>query len=149
MILSFNKKFVPLIQSGQKIHTIREDKTGRWKQGMKIHFYEGNLRNGGKPFEACKRHEADFNDGKSGLGVCTYVQYVKIALSCGKVIVCIDGEYLSDRGVAIFAQNDGLTMVEFLNWFFPDGKDNVLFMKLIHWTEGGIYNIYPKGDRLP
>lgn len=46
MILTFSKQqFVDRIISGVKRHTIREDKTNRWKPGMKIHFWKGNPRN--------------------------------------------------------------------------------------------------------
>ncbi|MFT3753703.1 MAG: ASCH domain-containing protein [Paludibacter sp.] len=46
MLLTFSKQqFVDRILSGDKIHTIREDKTNRWKAGTKIHFWKGNPRN--------------------------------------------------------------------------------------------------------
>lgn len=46
MILTFSSNdFVEAIKAGTKIHTIREDKKGRWKSGMKIHFWRGNPRN--------------------------------------------------------------------------------------------------------
>lgn len=46
MILTYSlPQFKDLILSGQKIHTIREDKKMRWKPGMKIHHWMGNPRN--------------------------------------------------------------------------------------------------------
>lgn len=46
MLLTFSKpQFKNLILDGTKIHTIRLDKTNRWKKGMKIHFWMGNPRN--------------------------------------------------------------------------------------------------------
>lgn len=38
MILGFNPEFVPLILSGAKKQTIREDKKDRWSSYRKIHF---------------------------------------------------------------------------------------------------------------
>ena len=49
MILTYsNPRFKDLILSGQKIHTIREDKNRRWKPGMKIQHWMGNPRNPSK-----------------------------------------------------------------------------------------------------
>lgn len=48
MILSFKSRFVPFINYYTKMNTIR--KSGRWKKGNLIHFYEGNPRNGGIQF---------------------------------------------------------------------------------------------------
>jgi len=41
MVLAFKKRFVEPIKKGVKIHTIREDKTNRWKSGMKVHAATG------------------------------------------------------------------------------------------------------------
>ncbi|MFT4061095.1 MAG: hypothetical protein QM642_01920 [Edaphocola sp.] len=46
MILTFSEtEFKGLIEQGIKIHTVRRDRKGRWKVGMKIHFWLGNPRN--------------------------------------------------------------------------------------------------------
>lgn len=46
MLLTFSKiQFIDRIISGQKVHTIRDDKFNRWKVGNKIHFWFGNPRN--------------------------------------------------------------------------------------------------------
>jgi len=44
MILTFKPQFVEPIKAGTKIHTIRTDKKGRWKTGMKIQFWCNNPR---------------------------------------------------------------------------------------------------------
>jgi len=46
MLLTFSRTtFRDRIRSGIKVHTIRDDKTNRWKVGNKIHFWLGNPRN--------------------------------------------------------------------------------------------------------
>ena len=45
MILSFKEQFVSSIISGEKVTTIREDKSDRWRFGLTIDFWKGNPRN--------------------------------------------------------------------------------------------------------
>jgi hypothetical protein len=72
MILTYsNPRFKDLILSGEKIHTIREDKTGRWKPGMSIQHWMGNPRNPSKnPHQfakgECKAVQKGFFASKAG-----------------------------------------------------------------------------------
>lgn len=129
MILGFNKKFPELILGGRKIHTIRADKHGRWKQGMTIQFATGA---GTKAYN--QFHEAE----------CTGVQDIEIKYTDnrGAVKIYIDGKHLGTwhrfmpqrsenvADVLRLAVNDGFEGVtEFLNWFSRDFTG-----RIIHWT---------------
>lgn len=112
MNLSFKHRFVNPILGGKKIHTIREDKHGRWCAGKAIHFCTG-LRT--KAYN-CFR-----------IGTCVSTQTVKI----NGVRVWIDDRELDSAEIDLLARNDGLLVKEeFFAWF---NKDFV--GKIIHWTD--------------
>lgn len=130
MILSFNKKFKPLILEGRKVHTIREDKRSRWKELVPIHFATGART---KEYE--QFHEA----------VCVSVQDIELKYTDmrGAVEIYIDGRHfgtwhrfmpqnsVNPEGILQLAVHDGFEGVkEFLNWFKRNFKG-----KIIHWTE--------------
>lgn len=118
MILSFQKQFVPLIQDGTKIHTLRRDVHKRWKPGMKIHFYEGNPRNGGKQFMD---------------GVCTSVQRVDYVLTHGESPLWLIDKREVD--VMLFSKNDGFASPISLMTWFNSNVDPIEDWSLIHWTD--------------
>lgn len=68
MILSFKEQFVEKIKQGQKVTTIR--KSGRWKDGQKIHFWKGSPRN------------SKSNPYHFGMGKVDYIDHIE--LSFGK-----------------------------------------------------------------
>ena len=71
MILTFSSPdFVEAITAGTKIHTIRLDKTLRWKAGNKIQFWKGNPRN------------VKSNPYQFGTGICTKVRIIQLDCSC-------------------------------------------------------------------
>lgn len=129
MLLTFSKdSFVYDIQSGNKIHTIRHDKSDRWHAGRKIHFWRGNPRN-------VKANPYQFDEG-----VCSSVQRIAIRWYADEEgtkepYVWIDGKIL---GVGFDANNnrelalkDGFTSTyEFFEWFNEDFDG-----KVIHWTD--------------
>lgn len=130
MILSFNKRFKPLILEGRKVHTIREDKRSRWEPLKPIHFATG----------ARTKEYEQFH-----VGVCTGVQdfELKYTDARGVVKVYIDGRHfgtwhrfmpqnsVNPEGILQLAVHDGFEGVkEFLNWFKRNFKG-----KIIHWTE--------------
>jgi len=131
MILSFSKdRFVDMINSGHKIHTIREDKSNRWKPGMKIHFWRGNPRNTGakvKPYEFKK-------------GLCTSVQNIKIISTIGlftgepNFVIELDGKCVGERIKDLICKNDGLLNEQFKKWFVPSFPFT-FSGKIIHWTD--------------
>jgi hypothetical protein len=50
MILTFQKRFIPLILEGKKEQTIRQHKLDRWRNIKKVQFYDKSPRNHGKQF---------------------------------------------------------------------------------------------------
>jgi len=118
MILSFSKEeFVLKIKSGMKIHTIREDKTGRWHKGRTIHFWKGNPRN-------VKNDPYMF-----GEHTCASTQKIEIKNKC----IYIDDRELKllPEKVELLAIQDGFySLEEFFEWFDKDFKG-----KIIHWTD--------------
>lgn len=115
MILSFKPQFKQSILDGSKIHTIRADKTNRWKVGNTIHFATGV-------------RTSDYNCFNKG--VCVGVQKIQIRRCYGKD-VRIDGIGLSRGDIKNLAINDGFASVEsFFDWFNEDFEG-----KIIHWTD--------------
>lgn len=133
MILSFSKDiFKDRILSGEKKHTIRTDKTERWKKGMLIHFWRGNPRNtksDPKPYEFHQTH-------------CTSVQKIEfryrlknegMSNESREVKIFIEGRDVTHDGDIIdsLVVNDGFdNRVDFFNWFNEDFKG-----KIVHWTK--------------
>ena len=146
MILGFKNKFTPLIIKGTKIHTIREDKPNRWKEGNKIHFAIG-IRT---------KNYCQFKEG-----VCKGTQKIDIIHKSNVITVKIDGKLLgeawkdkegtivcytglrlerindtelkasSDYILHDLVANDGfITVQDFFKWFNKDFTG-----KIIHWTD--------------
>lgn len=117
MILGFKPQFVPRILSGRKIHTIREDKTNRWKPGNKIQMATGV-------------RTKNYNCFKTA--VCVSVQTIEIRnIFDDKNAVLIDGRKLTKEEIKTLAKNDGFDNVkDFWNWFFMED----FIGKIIHWT---------------
>lgn len=113
MILSFKEKFVHKILSGNKIHTIREDKSNRWNSDCDIHFATG---------VRTKRYNQFYG------AMCISTQKIQIEYINARVYV--DGRLLNNNEVNRLAYNDGFySGYELLNFF---GKDFI--GKIIHWT---------------
>lgn len=130
MILSFSRdRFQLAIVAGWKIHTFREDKHERWKEGMSIQFWRGNPRN---VHAKTKPHQ--FKEG-----VCKSKQRVFIHADYGPSgglysFVIIDGKQLSPDQVEECAKNDGFSSSrQFYKWFCPNGGD--WHGWCIHWTD--------------
>ena len=130
MILSFKKQFTELIVKRDKIHTIREDPTNRWKAGNKIHFATG----------VRTKHYNQFAAGK-----CHSVQYITILWEDRPVVYIGDSEdsimpfYFKNDDVTYGAgqmlalvKNDGFaSLKDFFEWFSKD----IWAWKIIHWTD--------------
>jgi len=132
MILSYsNPKFKDMILSGHKIHTIRQDMHDRWKVGISIQHWMYNPRNVAK----CPHKFLD--------GTCAGIQYIHIVrqgdytpevfvrptpvhFGAGRV-------WLTKSQVHELADNDGLTIPEFIEWFLPNGASDY-YGKIIHFT---------------
>lgn len=119
MILGFKQQFVDSISLGTKIHSIREDKTGRWKEGNTIHFATGV-------------RTKSYNNFKTD--VCKNVQSISVDWTktfLGEPSIYIDGRELVHTEVVQLAFNDGFDSLEaFLAWFNKDFEG-----KIIHWTD--------------
>jgi hypothetical protein len=117
MVLSFKQQFKPLILNESKIHTIREDKADRWKEGMKIHFATG---------ARTKQYECFWT------GIVRSIQNIHIRREGNyNISIWIDNKYLSDAEIEELAKNDGFDSVDDFCRFFPDG----FLGKIIHWTD--------------
>lgn len=144
------KKYIEL--HGQKPHSIREDKTNRWKPGMKIHFTTGSRSKNYKCFAESKCistqvieiKEIDskvhpiIKEALTLLGVETDIHYIfeeyvpKLDVVFRKRFqVTIDGRVLSVGEINTLAKNDGFNNThDFFRWF------NKSFTgKIIHWTD--------------
>ena len=123
MILPFKEQFVIPILDCTKIHTIREDKTNRWKAGNVIHGATG---------VRTKNYNQFFED------VCRSTQKIEIKYDnkCSDwPAVIIDGKehriYHKPNVILQLAMNDGFKHPsEFSEWFKSDFKG-----KIIHWTD--------------
>jgi hypothetical protein len=119
MILPFKHQFVPKILDGTKIHTIREDKHNRWKQGRLIHMATGVRTK---------------NYNKFTEQICTgtqKIEIIRVSDYLNENIVKVDGRILKEEEVQKLAFNDGFSnLINFWLWFSEDFTG-----KLIHWTD--------------
>lgn len=116
-----------------KLHTIRPDKSDRWKPGNKIHFAINNRTKNRFQF--------------APVIPCQRVQKINIKyFDCGAFLnevveVCVDGELLgrgilnggidNNKSLTQLALNDGFDSAsEFFKYFNEDFTG-----KIIHWTE--------------
>ena len=119
MILSFKAEFEAKIRAGTKIHTIREDASGRWRPGRKIHA-DVHVRT--------KRQRRIFE------GECKAVQPVFLDPVTRTILIAKDGlekSFIQSPFTQLqLAQNDGFASLDdFWAWF-----DKPFRGKLIHWT---------------
>ncbi len=128
MILTFKPQFVEPIKAGTKIHTIREDKKGRWKPGTKIQFWNGNPRN-----VKAKPHQFQS-------GICTHVEDIIIDFVWDDVLVYSRNILSTELHTRIsklnkFAQDDGFEDWKSLKqWFENEYPQNKMFTgKLIYF----------------
>jgi hypothetical protein len=114
MILGFNEDFIPAIQAGIKVHTIREGQ--RWRVGDTAEFYARA--------QAPDRYE--FWEPRPVLAV----QQVELTTAG----LFIDGRLLSPTELLALAQADGFATAADLLAFFAD-KPLPLRGQLVHWTD--------------
>jgi len=131
MILSFKQKFVDLIKSGSKIHTIREDKMNRWRAKISIEHATGVRTKNYNQFHS---------------GTCQSIQFIRIRWIDAIVSVDIGNKkdemrliYYSNPSdnrefgvmeMKCLSLNDGFESIDdFFKWFDKDFKG-----KIIHWT---------------
>lgn len=103
-----------------KLHTIREDKSSRWKAGNKIHFVIKNRTPDRFQFAPIIR--------------CRSVQSIKIVpdpMYLDKTEVYVDGRLLSKDEQQQLAWNDGFDNLVSFWMYFRNGFEG----KIIHWTD--------------
>ena len=121
MILSFSQdQFRDRILDGTKIHTIRQDRTERWKPGMVMHMWRGNPRNVSKnPKEFCTRYRL------------VSKQEIFISPKLKQVQITVDGDKKTVYDMIELALNDGFDdEQQFWDYFTEDFKGYIL-----HWTD--------------
>ena len=126
MLLTFSKtEFKDRIKKGIKIHTIREDKHNRWKQGMNIHFWLGNPRNTrskSKPYQF-------------GTGICELVLPIHIYPDENMFIIGDQGEFKTIGFLNELAENDGFdSWVEMKQWFKEEFHGKIIYWKNFELT---------------
>lgn len=119
MVLGFKKQFVAPILAGTKIHTLREDLSGRWKAGMLIQMATG---------VSTKNYNCFMNSQ------CLSTQKVEIIRKSdylNETVVKVDGRELNMDEVKQLALNDGFDcLASFWLWFSDGFSGNI-----IHWTD--------------
>lgn len=123
------------IETGVKIHTLRDDAAQRWKPGRKIHFCTG-IRT---KFVRCFK-----------MGECKSVQHValtytqlshdaqaKISIHVGtETRNSLEIRQLSRLEIDEFARNDGFeNAIAFFDWFRKGKPSFRGTFRLIHWTD--------------
>jgi len=105
-----------------KIHTVREDKTGRWKAGNKIHFFINPRTKDMYRF--------------APVIPCISTQDIFMTNTCDGFEVSVDKSYLYYNEIEMLAALDGFdSSAEFYNYFFPKNcKHDEWSGKIIHWT---------------
>jgi hypothetical protein len=104
------------IDMREKIHTIREDKSKRWKIGNKIHFVINN--------RTPKRYQF------APIVIVKNIQNITITPNSEIFRINIDGQWITDSQIEKLALNDGFESVDdFFNWFKED-----FVGVIIHWT---------------
>lgn len=124
-----------LAEKHMKIHTIRDDKSDRWKQDVLIDFFI-NTRKPNMTRFAPKIHckgtqtiEITFLNEE----IPTFTGEVsKLAKTrYNEVDVCVDGNVMSIKDIKELSENDGFDTVEdFFNYFNKDFTG-----KIIHWSD--------------
>lgn len=129
MILGFKPQFKEPILKGTKLHSIRPDKSKRWKPGNTIHFATGV-------------RTKNYNCFK--IGECKSVQDIELKLyRSGLFLISIDGKLpLHFEPALQLAKNDGFEsledMYDLLFGMYCKNKKKfkvlTLRMRLIHFT---------------
>lgn len=124
-----NTLFAVKLFAGRKIHTIRADEKGQWAQKV-ADINAGNkilcVREWtGRPYNSEQREFARYE--KIGL------QHITMTYGSddARPKVWVDNKKVSIHEVA---KNDGLSVEDFVEWFFGNNKENVFEGVVIHFT---------------
>jgi hypothetical protein len=128
MILGFKQKFkdgTPTnfeskILTGEKIHSLREG--DRWRAGKSIQM----------AFGVRTKKYRQFNINNPELQTCISRQRIFMTHTY-EIEITIGYKYLMPHEIDLLIKNDGLTRQQFIDWFFPNKKDEWIG-EIIHWT---------------
>lgn len=136
---NINKSYVldinTVAEGDAKLHTIREDKTNRWKAGMLIDFFINARTKNMLRFAprvkvvSVQKIEITYFDEQNPKFT---AQLSKIAAEYyNEVEVVVDNEVLNAKAINELVKNDGfVTPEDFFAWFNKDFSG-----KIIHWTD--------------
>lgn len=111
--------FVKQILEGKKLHTIRANEKGAFKDGETISLRWWS----GKPYRSS---QVEF-------------MQVRIGIQSVRIVYCSNGLRAFVDGKKIWAEDlveaDGLSRADFINWFFTPGKYGEFRGDIIHFTD--------------
>jgi|SRR6185437_13417874 len=96
MLLGFKKRFAPSVEDGSKTHTIRARRKRAPRVGEICHCYTGLRQKGARLL---------------GRFECVRVQEIRIRVYRNRIMIAIDGIWLSEDEVELFARSDGFQPV--------------------------------------
>jgi hypothetical protein len=122
-------QFEKKLNAGLKIHTIRYNAKNVWNDrynGIKSGNKYLSVREWtGRPYNSVQRE---------------FTRFDKIGLQKIKMVYSVDDAYpkiwIDDKEVSIqeVAKNDGLSVSDFVEWFFGNNKENTFDGVIIHFT---------------
>lgn len=119
--------FADAFLSGRKIHTIRENKEGYYKDGDIVSVRQWS----GKPYASKQVVLRD--------GICVSVLPIIIDFNDSNLSIRVRpslGASFSFVDPSTVAENDGLSLDDFVAWFNPHGLQNLtLNYSIIHFTD--------------
>ena len=122
-------EFEGKLKEHKKIHTIRYNKNGVWDKRYKDiasgKKYLSVREWTGRPYNSEQREFAQYD--KIGL------QHITMSYGVDDAVpqIWIDGKQIP---IEIVAKNDGLTVEQFVEWFFGESKSNVFEGVVLHFT---------------
>lgn len=133
---SFKAQFIPLVEKGEKLHTIRGKRKNRPRPGQPFYaYYAMRTKQCRKLLESVITHVQDITIVEA----CRYVHYLDgVDVIDGRHIIlahpkiAIDGEELAEDEMVALARRDGFADLNAMMMFWP--LDRLPFSgDLIHW----------------
>lgn len=110
--------FESKVLGGEKIHTLRKNANGHYKDGEEVSFrvWRG---------QAYRSKQREFFQGRIAL------QEVELFSTKSGLSAYVDGKLVNEEQLA---ENDGLRLEAFRTWFFPEYEGHWRGV-VIHWTD--------------
>ena len=127
---SFQKQFVPFVESGAKTHTIRGKRKNRPKPGQPFYgYYAMRTKQCRKLIQSVITRVQDITIEVASL-YCDYIAGEHVILTHPRIV--IDGESLAEDEMELLARKDGFSDLRDMMMFWP--KDVLPFSgDIIHW----------------